>query len=226
MRGEIEPPSKCRSFVVARSCVFCNRGLLFSRGDYCIDVTDPRATRCLPSLDSLCGLRPGCTNCPVARLCSNCLYNRLYSNRLPSSARFQIACGPVVQQDCPRHRLRQLREKGPMSSTAAASSRCQRSSGKGSARDGVLQSYTSKGIGRQGMGSFVRESYVSALCPVVLCLNLCTSEQGTGCSYLRCRLGPLCIFLGSHLSLSCCFRPLAPKMRPVFKSSIWNKWAQ
>ena len=37
----------------------------------------------------------------------------------------------------------------------------------------VLRSYTSKGIGRQGIGSFVRKSYVSTLCPVVICPYLC-----------------------------------------------------
>ena len=40
------------------------------------------------------------------------------------------------------------------------------------------QSYTSKGIGPQGTGSFcvVRKSYVPALCPVVLCPYFCTSD--------------------------------------------------
>ena len=38
------------------------------------------------------------------------------------------------------------------------------------------QSYTSKGIWRQGIGSFVRKSYVQALCPVVLCPYLCTYD--------------------------------------------------
>ena len=32
-----------------------------------------------------------------------------------------------------------------------------------------IQSYTSKGVGRQGIGSFERDSYVSTLCPVVIC---------------------------------------------------------
>ena len=39
------------------------------------------------------------------------------------------------------------------------------------------QSYISKGIWRQGIGSFVRNSYVSTLCPVVICPYLCTSEH-------------------------------------------------
>ena len=38
------------------------------------------------------------------------------------------------------------------------------------------QSYISKGIGRQGTGSFVRNSYVSTLCPVVICPYFCTSD--------------------------------------------------
>ena len=40
----------------------------------------------------------------------------------------------------------------------------------------MLQSYINKGIRRQGIGSVVRNSYVSTLCPVVICPNLCTSE--------------------------------------------------
>ena len=40
-------------------------------------------------------------------------------------------------------------------------------------------SCTGRGIGRQGKGSLLeRRSYVSALCPVVLCPHLCTSEEG------------------------------------------------
>ena len=39
------------------------------------------------------------------------------------------------------------------------------------------QSYTSKGIWRQDIGSLERSSYVSALCPVVICPYLCTSED-------------------------------------------------
>ena len=39
------------------------------------------------------------------------------------------------------------------------------------------QSYISKGIQRQGIGSFVRHSYVSRLCPVVMRPYLCTSER-------------------------------------------------
>ena len=35
-----------------------------------------------------------------------------------------------------------------------------------------------KGIERQGTGSFVRSSYVSTLCPVVMCPSLRTSEEG------------------------------------------------
>ena len=42
----------------------------------------------------------------------------------------------------------------------------------------TCQSYTSKDIRRQGIGSFVRNSYVSTLCPVVICPYLCTSENG------------------------------------------------
>ena len=39
--------------------------------------------------------------------------------------------------------------------------------------------HTSKGIGRQGVGSFVRDSYVSTLRPVVIRPYLCTSEAPT-----------------------------------------------
>ena len=42
------------------------------------------------------------------------------------------------------------------------------------------QSYTSKGIWRQGIGSFVRNSCVSTRCPVVMCPYLCTSEISNG----------------------------------------------
>ena len=38
------------------------------------------------------------------------------------------------------------------------------------------RSYIRKRIRQQGMGSFVRNSYVSRLCPVVICPYLCTSE--------------------------------------------------
>ena len=38
----------------------------------------------------------------------------------------------------------------------------------------TFQSYISKGIRRQGAGSFVRKSYVSTLCPVVIRPHLCT----------------------------------------------------
>ena len=38
------------------------------------------------------------------------------------------------------------------------------------------QSYTSKGIWRQAVGSFIRNSYVSTICPVVKCPYLCTSD--------------------------------------------------
>ena len=41
----------------------------------------------------------------------------------------------------------------------------------------VSQSCASKGLRRQGIGSFVRNSYVPALCPVVLRPNLCTSDH-------------------------------------------------
>ena len=40
----------------------------------------------------------------------------------------------------------------------------------------AVQSYISKGIRRQGTGSFVRNSYVSTRCSVVICPYLCTSE--------------------------------------------------
>ena len=40
----------------------------------------------------------------------------------------------------------------------------------------LTQSYISKGIWRQGIGSFVRDSYVSTLWPVVICPYLCTSD--------------------------------------------------
>ena len=39
-----------------------------------------------------------------------------------------------------------------------------------------IQSCTSKGIWRLGIGSFLRNSYVSTLCPVAICPYLCTSE--------------------------------------------------
>ena len=38
------------------------------------------------------------------------------------------------------------------------------------------QSYISKGIWRQGIGSFVRNSNLSTLCPVVICPYVCTSD--------------------------------------------------
>ena len=38
------------------------------------------------------------------------------------------------------------------------------------------QSYISKSTWRQGIGSLVRNSYVSTLCPVVICPYLCTSD--------------------------------------------------
>ena len=41
----------------------------------------------------------------------------------------------------------------------------------------IIQSCTSKGIWRQGIGSFVRNSHVSTLCPVVICPYLRTSEE-------------------------------------------------
>ena len=43
------------------------------------------------------------------------------------------------------------------------------------------QSYVSKGIWRQDIGSFVSSSYVSTLCPVVKCPYLCTSEPTADC---------------------------------------------
>ena len=39
------------------------------------------------------------------------------------------------------------------------------------------QSYISKGIRRQGVGSFVMSFYVSTICPVVICPYLCTSQK-------------------------------------------------
>ena len=48
-----------------------------------------------------------------------------------------------------------------------------------------LQSYMSKGIWRQGIGSFVRNSCVSTLCPVVICPYLCTSEACFRCPRSR-----------------------------------------
>ena len=41
---------------------------------------------------------------------------------------------------------------------------------------GIYQSYISKGISPQGIGSFVGNSYVSRLCPVVICPYLRISE--------------------------------------------------
>ena len=41
----------------------------------------------------------------------------------------------------------------------------------------LIQSYTSKGVGRQGIGSFASNSYVSALRPVVLCPPLRASDS-------------------------------------------------
>ena len=43
------------------------------------------------------------------------------------------------------------------------------------------QSYMSKGTWRQGIGSFVRNSHVSTLCPVVICPYLCTSDKWGSC---------------------------------------------
>ena len=40
----------------------------------------------------------------------------------------------------------------------------------------LYQSCTRRGIGRQGVGTFLRNSYVSTLCPVVLCPYQCTSD--------------------------------------------------
>ena len=45
-----------------------------------------------------------------------------------------------------------------------------------------VQSYRSKGIWRQGIGSFDRNSCDSTRCPVVICPYLCTSDQ---CLHLR-----------------------------------------
>ena len=39
------------------------------------------------------------------------------------------------------------------------------------------QSYTSKGMCRRGIGSFVRNSYLSTPCPLVICPYLCTSDK-------------------------------------------------
>ena len=39
-----------------------------------------------------------------------------------------------------------------------------------------IQSYISEGTWRQGIGSFTRNSYVSTLCPVVICPCLCPSD--------------------------------------------------
>ena len=44
------------------------------------------------------------------------------------------------------------------------------------ARRAVIHSYIRKGKWRQGIGSFVRSSCVSTLCPVIICPYLCTSE--------------------------------------------------
>ena len=52
-----------------------------------------------------------------------------------------------------------------------------RRAGAGAGWARVSQSCISKGIWRQGIGSFVRNSYVSTLCPVVICPDLCTSES-------------------------------------------------
>ena len=54
-----------------------------------------------------------------------------------------------------------------------------------------IQSYISKGIWRQGKGSFVRNSYVSTRCPVVICPYLCTSDL--------CYLGETVHFSVQHL---------------------------
>ena len=61
----------------------------------------------------------------------------------------------------------------------------------------VSPSYISRGIWRQGIGSFVRDSYVSTLCPVVICPYLCTSEWGlfrpsvSGPLFTIARKGPI-----------------------------------
>ena len=50
------------------------------------------------------------------------------------------------------------------------------------AEDFLVQAhgYISKGIRRQGIGSSVRNSNVSKLCPVVICPRLCTSDRRAG----------------------------------------------
>ena len=42
----------------------------------------------------------------------------------------------------------------------------------------IVRATISKGIRRQGIGSFIRNSYVSTLCPVVMCPYVCTSDLG------------------------------------------------
>ena len=75
------------------------------------------------------------------------------------------------------------------------------------------KSYISKGIRRQGIGSSVRNSYVSALCPVVICPYLCTSDEVIT-KILRGRLARLRkrrlrgSFRRSHLSSTTCLTPV------------------
>ena len=70
----------------------------------------------------------------------------------------------------------------------ASPSGTQPGSGVDSARGQVCQSCARKGRGRQGAGSFVRSSYASALCPVVVCPYLCTSDSARLGSGLWARL--------------------------------------
>ena len=68
----------------------------------------------------------------------------------------------------------------------------------------ISESYISEGIWRQGIGSFVRNSYVSTLCPVVICPYLCTSDvlaRARAQAALPCR-GPGSPGLDSGLVLS------------------------
>ena len=59
----------------------------------------------------------------------------------------------------------------PAESEAAVASRA-----KAEHASAAIQSYISKGIWRQGIGSFVRNSYVSTLCHLVICPYLRTSK--------------------------------------------------
>ena len=64
-----------------------------------------------------------------------------------------------------------------------------------------IYSYARKGIGRQGLGSVVRSAYVSALCPVVICPYLCTSDTGNIYIYIYIHMY-MCIYIYIYIYMS------------------------